>query len=260
MENILDKGISRKEVLNTMFNLIVNNNKISSYAMKGGYVLANFICNDEQMRSTSDIDMSVETEFDFNSVINAVVPYLDSLKDKGLIFDYKIKKPLVTETRNMSGGIKVYKKFSENSRKKVFVGIDISLHSLSYGIVSYKGFKMFSLERTIADKISATYNSEERVLKRIRDLYDLYVLNLLNIKLNKVLLSLCLSKRRVDLKKESTVEKMMHSKEGYSLLKDAIETFFVDGVRVDSELIIAKGITFEKVMKSYYYIMDLLRS
>lgn len=260
MSNLLNDGISKQEVLDTMFSLIVNNDRISSYAMKGGYILANYICNNTQLRSTSDIDMSVETEFDFDSVINAVTPYLGSLKSKGLIYGYKIKKPLVTATRNMSGGIKVYKKFSENSRKRVFVGIDISLHSLSYGVITYKGFKMFSLERTIADKISATYNPEERVIKRIRDLYDLYLLNLLNISLNKTLLNLCLIKRKVSLEEKSTVEKMLESQEGYTRLRNTIENFFNEGKRVDSELIIAKNITFEKVMNSYYYILDLLRS
>ena len=93
MGDLLNEGISKQEVLDTMFSLIVNNDRISSYAMKGGYILANYICNNTQLRSTSDIGMSVETEFDFDSVINAVTPYLDSLKSKGLIYGYKIKKP-----------------------------------------------------------------------------------------------------------------------------------------------------------------------
>lgn len=260
MEREIDRGLSRKEVLDTMFSLITKNKNVSSYAMKGGYILSNFVCKQEGLRSTSDLDMSVETEFDFDSVINAVKPYLDELKGKGLIYDYRVKRPLVTENKNMSGGIKVYKKFSANERKRIFVGIDISLHPLNYGVVTTKGFKVFALERSIVDKISATYGTNEMVVRRIRDLYDLYILNSLDITLSRQLLNFCLKKRKVDIMKESTVEKLLKTQKGYFLLESAVNTFLSDNIRVDNDLVVARGITFNCVIKAYLYILDLLRS
>lgn len=251
--------VDKKTILDRMFSLIVSNDSLSAYAFKGGYVLSNFICKNSGLRSTSDLDVSVESKFDFQLIIDSVSPYLNSLKQSGVIYDYKIKEPLVTKLRNVSGGIKVYRKKDSNSKKYVFVGIDVSIHSLSYGLVSIQGVNVYSIERSLADKLSAMYSSESTVVRRVRDLYDLYIFNLLNYSLDERLLSKCLRERNVDLSERSTVELMLSSKRGCMQLKTAIESFLKNNLRVEYSLVISKGIDFDKIIQSYYSLLDLLR-
>lgn len=87
----------------------------------------------------------------------------------------------------------------------------------------------------------------------------LLIFNLLNYSLNEHLLSKCLKERNVDLSKRSTVEFMLSSKEGCTQLKTAIEGFLKGNLRVEYSLIISKGINFDKIVQSYYSLLDLLR-
>lgn len=248
-----------QNILNNMFNIIISNTDISGYAFKGGYIMGNYISPNKGLRYSNDLDMSVSSKIEFKKIIDCVLPYVESLKQKGIIYKYVIKEPIVTPIKKMSGGIILYYKPSENKKAFKLCNIDISLQNLSYGVIYADGFKRFSLERMIGDKVSVLYSDKSTLIRRIRDLYDLYIFNLLDEMLNPKLLTKCLLERGVNIKEKSTFEKLLQNKEDCIALADACSKLLKDGVRIDKEMIIQENISFKKIISSVLSLLTVLR-
>lgn len=242
-----------------MFEILKSHkDEMGVYAFKGGYVLSNYKV--KEGRSTSDIDMSIESDISFYKIVDILAPFLNSLKNSGYIYNYKVKKPMITKDRNISGGISLYKKSNDNSKAFKFCGIDISIHDLSYGVVQMKdGIYAFSDERSIADKLSLLFNGDvKQICRRCRDIYDIYLYSILNTEIDVEILSKCLNKRSVCISNKSNFEKLLSSSDFY-ILYDELSKLISDGNRVDLEFIIAKGITVEILVDTVLSEIDFLR-
>lgn len=242
-----------------MFEILKSHKEeLGIYAFKGGYVLSNYKV--KEGRSTSDIDMSIENDISFDKIVNILTPFLNSLKNNGYIYNYKVKKPMITKDKNISGGISLYKKSNANAKAFKFCGIDISIHDLSYGVVQMKdGVYTFSDERSIADKLSLLFNGDiKQICRRCRDIYDIYLYSILNTELDVEILSKCLKKRSVCLLNKSNFERLLSSSD-FNILYDELSKLMSDGKRVDLEFIIAKGITVEILVDTVLSEIDFLR-
>lgn len=150
-------------------------------AYKGGFVLTCLL--PEVARRTEDIDFSISEKSQYEQVKVILKELGDLLVSKGIFASYDIK---VTISETSSGGIKLIK--SDGTKP---VGIDIGLHTLSYGVMSweYNGMpcNRFEVERMLSDKISAIYSRKR--FRRTKDLYDFYIItsnfDIDLIKLNK---------------------------------------------------------------------------
>lgn len=248
-----------QDILNDMFNLIISNSEISGYAFKGGYVMGNYISPYKGLRYSNDLDMSVSSKIEFKKIIDCVIPYVEGLRQRGIIYKYIVREPIITPIKKRSGGIILYYKPSENKKAFKLCNIDISLQSLSYGVIYADGFNRFSIERMLGDKISVLYSDKSTILRRIRDLYDLYIFNLLDEMLDPKLLTKCLAERGVNIKEKSTFELMLQNKEDCLSLAKECNGLLKNGVRADKELVIRENINFKKVVTSVLSLLTVLR-
>ena len=137
-------------------------------AFKGGYLLNQLL--QEQSRMTHDIDFSISDEEGYEQVKQILSEIGDTFIQNGIIDRYAVK-PTITPT--CSGGIDFY-----DTRGSKVLGVDVGLHSLSWGITSYN-FEFavtdgFCVERMLSDKIIAILSRKR--FRRTKDLYDFWVL------------------------------------------------------------------------------------
>lgn len=173
--------MSREVILHDLYSLIGSRLPSSSYAMKGGYVLRSLldeVSETRDIRYTEDIDVSIKGIEYFNSIVDAVLPYIQRLIINCTIYSYKIQEPNIETGR--SGYIKLYRKATANTRAYVYCGIDVDIRALDYGIVTLNdGMSSYSIERMLADKFMALYFGDlKRILHRSKDIVDIYLLSI----------------------------------------------------------------------------------
>lgn len=256
----------KEMIMDTIFTELKNNSKsIGAFALKGGYVLTKYTVKNKNLRCTSDIDMSVASLKVFHNIMAVIEPIAIRLKNEGVIFDYKIKEPYVDDTRNTSGGIKfkrkVKRKVSPNTKVFFFCGVDISIHSMEYGLVTRDdGVVTFSDERSIADKISVIFNRDlYTICRRCRDLYDLYLYSKLNTVFIPESMLRCLKERNVNLSKLSNFEKYLRVDEDREQILAELEKMLSSGVRVDYEFAKKIKISPTKIVKEVEKVISVLR-
>lgn len=248
------KSKERDILLNQIFDAIRNYNGGLTYSFKGGFILGNYICP-EGARYTTDLDLSIGSLTDFNIIVNIVTPILDDWKSRGKIFTYKVKEPVVEKR---SGSIDIYKKANNNSRAFIWTGLDISIHNMSYGVIRYKGFNCYSVERVLIDKVSVLYNDIGNIVRRSRDLYDIYLLSQLNYSMNYGNILRALEDRGIDLSRRSVFEQEIYTKEGSFLIENAINDT-LESDKVDTVWVNSYGITSRVVIESVLNVLWLLR-
>lgn len=199
--------------------------------------------------------MSIGSLTDFNIIVNIVTPILDDWKSRGKIFTYKVKEPVVEKR---SGSIDIYKKANNNSRAFIWTGLDISIHNMSYGVIRYKGFNCYSVERVLIDKVSVLYNDIGNIVRRSRDLYDIYLLSQLNYSMNYGNIQRALEDRGIDLSRRSVFEQEIYTKEGSFLIESAINDT-LESDKVDTVWVNSYGITSRVVIESVLNVLWLLR-
>ena len=251
--------------------------KLNSYALNGGYVMSNHYARG--FRKTVDIDMSISSKEDFLVIQQELEPILNELCNTGEIFSYKFKLPKVDGTKNVSGGVKLYRKPSSNNGieepKRVVGGIDISIHDLSFGIsVLQNGLKVFSAERSIIDKVSVLYSDKKKILRRVRDLYDLYLFSMLNTEIDINIIKTCINYRNIDICSKTVfaegnnigVRYALEEGIKYSLLLnndieliDAINDMLEKDIRVEKEIFKGGIITVKDIFEEVLSVLDLLR-
>ena len=235
------KSKERDILLNQIFDAIRNYNGGLTYSFKGGFILGNYICP-EGARYTTDLDLSIGSLTDFNIIVSIVTPILDDWKSKGKIFSYKVKEPVIGKR---SGSIDIYKKADNNSRAFIWTGLDISIHNMSYGVIRYKGFNCYSVERVLIDKISVLYADIGTIIRRSRDLYDIYLLR-------------ALEDRGIDLSRRSVFEQGLYTEDGSLVLETAINKTLVSD-KVDTNWVKSYNVTSKKVVESVLHILWMLR-
>lgn len=252
----------KEMIMDTIFTELKNNSKsIGAFALKGGYVLTKYTVKNKNLRCTSDIDMSVASLKVFHNIMAVIEPIAIRLKNEGVIFDYKIKEPYVDDTRNTSGGIKFKRKVSPNTKAFFFCGVDISIHSMEYGLVTRDdGVVTFSDERSIADKISVIFNRDlYTICRRCRDLYDLYLYSKLNTVFIPESMLRCLKERNVDLTKLSNFELCLRVDENRKQILSELEKMLLNGVRVDYEFAKKIKLSPTKIVKEVEKVITVLR-
>lgn len=232
--------------------------KLHSYALKGGYVMSNHYA--KGFRKTVDIDMSISSKEDFLVIQQELEPILDELRDTGEIFSYKFKLPKVEGTKNVSGGVKLYRKPSSNNGieepKRVVSGIDISIHDLSFGISELQnGLKVFSAERSIIDKVSVLYSDKKKILRRVRDLYDLYLFSILDTEIDVNTIKTCINYRDIDISSKTVFEDLLDDPE----LTNAVNDMLEKDIRVEKETFKNETITVKDIFEEVLSVLDLLR-
>lgn len=154
------------DILSYMF-LVFARHFGNEVAFKGGYMLKQLI---KDSRYTRDIDFSIETEKNYQKAKHIMKSIIDYFLKIDLISSYEIKDSI---SPTSSGGMSF--KLKRDGRS---LGIDIGLHSLSYGTHIYSleilPINGFSIERMLADKVSAILSRKR--FRRAKDLYDLYIL------------------------------------------------------------------------------------
>ena len=220
---------------------IIKRSTLEGYAFKGGYILKTMLPNG--FRETVDLDMSIESIEVFNSILKSIIPYVEDLKYKGLIHKYTVKTPIKGK---VSGGIKMYKKPNENTRMFLFCGVDISIHDLSYGVIKFDGGNTFSPSRMVSDKLTVMYSDRDTILRRCRDLYDIYLIGVF-IGVNKEELLIDIVKsgeaKGFNINRKSVLESLFYGDGSFSsMLINKLNTLLSNGVRVNR----ASGMT-EKV-------------
>lgn len=166
----LNENSTNMEILDWIFIELCQSIDLSSVAFKGGYIL-NKIIPDNKARATVDIDFSISRQ-EYYEVVRKCMNRIGSvLVDRGIIKSY-IVKDSVQET--MTGGIDLYR-FGNQEKA---LGIDVGWHDIEYGLntinVSGIDVNIFSIERMLADKISAMFSRKR--FRRPKDLYDFYII------------------------------------------------------------------------------------
>lgn len=244
----------KDEILSNMYMLIGSSIHQGLYAFKGGYVLS------KKVRRTSDIDVSVLNEDTFALAISSVERYLVELKCNGLIWDYDIKVPKIANGKNVSGGVKLYTKLNENSRKRLLCGVDISIHPLGMGVeLSADGFCQYSNELMIADKVSVLYSPEQSLVRRIRDIVDIYLLSYICNKntFNGYLVIGWLKYRGISVSGVSTLEYMLA--ENPNRVYKKVEELLSDGKRVDRSLLSSFNTNIQEIVRTSTSLLSYLR-
>lgn len=257
---------SKDDLLSMLYNVLKNHSSnFGVYALKGGFVVSRYIAK-KGMRYTSDIDMSVPNTLTFEKVAEAVKPFLDRLKCEGQICRYVIKNPKVVENRKCSGKIALYRKVNiegvpvENQPSSLICNIDISIHDLSYGLMTLSdGMTSFSIERMLSDKISVLYSNYNTLCRRCRDLYDIYLFDKLGLVVNLYDIIRCLKERKVDITKDSYLEEVLCDNDLNKHLSDLLQSLLTDSQRVDIEFVIMNNLSPEIIKKTVVSVLDKLR-
>lgn len=244
----------RDLLLVEIFNAIKDYNGGLTYSFKGGFILGNYICP-EGARYTTDLDLSIGSLTDFGIIVGIVSPILEKWKSYGKIFSYKVKEPIAGKR---SGSIDIYKKSNNNSRAFIWTGLDISIHNMSYGVIRYKGFNCYSVERVLIDKVSVLYEDIGVIVRRSRDLYDIYLLSQLNYSMNYGNILRALEDRGIDLSCRSVFEQEIYTEEGSLVLETAINKTLVSD-KVDTNWVKSYNVTSKKVIESVLHILWMLR-
>lgn len=232
--------------------------RLNSYALKGGYVMSNLYA--KGFRKTVDIDMSISSKEDFLVIQQELEPILKELCNTGEIFSYKFKLPKVEGTKNVSGGVKLYRKPSSNNGieepKRVVSGIDVSIHDLSFGVSELQsGLRVFSAERSIIDKVSVLYSDKKKILRRVRDLYDLYLFSVLDTEIDVNIIKTCLNYRNIDISNKTVFEDLLNDLE----LTNAVSDMLNEDTRVEKGIFKDGAITVKDIFGEVLSVLDLLR-
>ena len=159
---------SNNDILVYIMLFLCQNISTAFSAYKGGFVLSCLL--PEVARRTEDIDFSISDYGQYEHVKVVLRELGDILVSKGIFATYEIKE---TISEDLCGGVKFVR---ANGTKDI--GIDIGLHSLSYGVTawSYNGMECnrFEVERMLSDKISAIYSRKR--FRRTKDIYDFYII------------------------------------------------------------------------------------
>lgn len=137
-------------------------------AFKGGYMLNQLL--EGESRMTHDVDFPIANEDEYESVKGVLREIAEEFQKYKLIKEYKIKESIAPTS---SGGIDFY-----DSDGKKFLGVDVGLHDISWGVKSY-AFKMvtldgFEIERMLSDKLIAIVSRKR--FRRTKDLYDFFII------------------------------------------------------------------------------------
>lgn len=230
----------------------------SLYAFKGGYILGKY--TGLENRSTRDLDMSIADSSVFDYIEKILKPILEQIVNEGKICGYRFKKPKVSEERNVSGGVVLYKKgiSRQGTKKFKYSGIDISIHPLKTGgvIINQEGYSQYSFERSLSDKISVLYSTVDNIVRRIRDVYDIYCIiqvthGSLNIKNCREFCEL----RQVNIYKKSVFESLLATNP--SVLYSNMKVFMNDGDRVSKEA--SEYLNIERIFENVVWLLSMLR-
>lgn len=249
--------MSSEEILDLLYKkLLVILSNLDIYALKGGYIMSHYIA--KGMRYSSDIDLSISKAKDFESIKSSIVPLLDSLKNEGQICKYKIKEPQVTESGNRSGCFKLYRNTGENTPARLLCGIDVSIHDLSFGVIVINDeVSSFSIERMLADKISILYSDLNTLVRRCRDMYDIFLFDFICAKVDKDSLNKCFSYRNININSKSTLEGL--NKEDLKQLYIALDNLLKDESRVELSYIQEYNVSVSNVIRTNLWVLDFLR-
>lgn len=186
----LPENPTNAEVLDFIMLTLLNGIQECKMAFKGGYLL-NKILSDKS-RFTHDIDFSIEFSEDYGKIKKVLYDMGEFLIKKGVAASYILKED-IGPTR--SGGIVIELK-TKITNKKNKVGVDVGLHPLNLGTVSYNldvgDICGFSVERMLSDKLQVIHSQKR--FRRTKDLYDVFIL-INNFKVNFNLLYDCILMR-----------------------------------------------------------------
>lgn len=245
------------ELLDFFYRKIGSSLGNSVYAFKGGYILGK--CIGREYRSTMDLDMSVSNSGVFDYIKQILTPELEKMKAEGKIHSYKFKEPEVKGTKNVSGGVKIFRmgEFNGIPRKYKYTDIDISIHNLQGGIiVNDDGFSQYTTERSLSDKVAVLYSNKDTLLRRIRDIYDIYCM--VQVTKGEIDIDSCLSfceERNINLYQRSVFESFLSVDS--DMMIGVLESFIRDGERVG--MTISSGIGVVDVLDSVSWLLAKLR-
>ena len=143
--------------------------------------------------------------------------------------------------------------------KRVVRGIDISIHDVSFGVKNKinKGVKTFSSSRSIIDKVTILYKDKHTILRRCRDLYDLYLYSIENTEVEEDVLRRCIEYRSIDLNKKSIFEDLVD--ENDADLRKVLQYLIHSDIRVNKEYVKRINLTEDTIINEVLCVLDFLR-
>lgn len=247
-------------LLDLFYRVLGSNLDKTRYAFKGGYILGKYTGIDN--RSTRDLDMTIASGEDFVIIEEILKPVLNELIVRGVIDSYKFKMPKITDDRNISGGLTVYKKgkgLNNVLKKFKYTGIDISIHPMNVGgvIINPDGFSQYSLERSLGDKVAVLYSDRDTLLRRIRDVYDIYCM--VSVTEGNINILKCYEfckLRKVVIQRKSVLEEILSYNS--DVIFSALRDFLCNGERVLEQDISDNKI--RRILENVFWLLERLRS
>ena len=150
--------------------------KYDDLIFKGGFILVNStLRNSEFSRKTTDIDIDIYELTTWEKIIDTLEKELNN--NTKLNLHYKIEK-IRGFTKNSNGDSIVLRVCDNGGANDLRVKIDMNLTKIKCDLKQHMidNFKLmgYSEELMLADKISVILSP--KIFRRIKDLYDLYVL------------------------------------------------------------------------------------
>lgn len=139
-------------------------------------------------------------------------------------------------------------------------GVGISIHPLGMGVeLSADGFCQYSNELMIADKVSVLYSSEPSLMRRIRDIVDIYLLSYICNKnnFNGYMVISWLRYRGISVSRISTLEYMLT--ESPNRVYKKVEELLADGKRVDRSLLSSFNTNIKEIVRTSISLLSYLR-
>lgn len=247
----------RNNILMGLYKIIGESLRNEDYAFTGGYVLASKLPN---VRRTHDIDLSILSPDTFELALSPILMYLENLKNQGKIYSYTHKPPVVGKVLR-SGSIKIYIKVHDNARKKFLCGVDFAVNETRYGCtLTPKGYKEFCPEVMLADKVSGLYKDIDTLLVRIRDVFDIYLINtyLCVYNFRYSIFFKRLEERSIDIRNLTTLECAIKRKD-LNRVNSQLSLLMNGGERLNTGLLKNENITCSVVIGDVIELLDCLR-
>lgn len=97
------------------------------------------------------------------------------------------------------------------------------------------GYAKYSFERMLIDKISVLYSNKDSIIRRIRDVYDIYcIYTSFSKSLNMSLMVSLLPYRQIDLYQKSAFESLLESSPSEIIIP--LQKMLIEDVRVDKSI------------------------
>lgn len=262
----------KSNILYTLYNKIGMNVSWDTYAFKGDYYLNTLLGAGTPLVNTSSLNLSVPSIHDFWTVTRTIKPCIEGIINSNLsygLLSYNIEEPKSGEWYKSSGSIKIYIKLNSKTRRKLLCSIDMDIMPIDMGAQGTpQKYSGYSIEYLLAERYCAVYADEEEVLKRVQDIFTIYLLvNLSKCNFNRSRVQYLARRQAKELAilvyRPSTLEVICQGYGSKYSKKDVlkkVKTYLNNNNCVDAYRLKINGVTAEEVLESTLIALGFIRT